>query len=327
MNNKFAGYLLGALSAASYGTNPLFAIPLYRDGMNADSVLLFRYMFAIPMVALMIWWRGRSFHVSMPTLKHKNGQTEADLGELGMTLTMGLLMGFSSFSLFISYNYMDAGIASTLLFVYPIIVAVLMAWLYREKAGAVTYIAVGLVCVGIVLLSGGNGGHALNLMGMAWVFLSALSYALYIIGVKQSRLHSVPTLTVTFYVLVVGFAMFAIKVATSGSLVMPHEPIQWLRLVALAFFPTALSFICTTQAINIIGSTPTAILGALEPVTAVIIGVCVLGESLTPSSLAGLAVIITAVTMVIAGGKIGGHLTHFRRMFPSLRKRRKAHGH
>jgi len=222
---------------------------------------------------------------------------------------------------------MDAGIASTLLFVYPIMVAVLMAWIYKEKAGATTYAAIGLVCIGIGFLSAGNGGHALNLIGMIWVFLSALSYALYIIGVKQSRLHRVPTLTVTFYVLVTGFALFAAKVAVSGSIVMPHTAMQWLRLAALAFFPTALSFICTTQAINIIGSTPTAILGALEPVTAVIIGVSVLGESLTPRSLAGLTVIIAAVTMVIAGGKIGGHLTHFRRMFPSLRQWRNSRSH
>lgn len=321
MNNKFVGYLLGAISASSYGTNPLFAIPLYREGMNADSVLFFRYMFAIPMVALMILARGRSFRMSLPSVVKVDGKRKLDMGEALIAIIMGLFMGFSSFSLFISYNYMDAGIASTLLFVYPIMVAVLMALLYHEHAGRSTYLAVLLVCVGIGLLCHSESGQTFSLMGMMWVFMSALSYAIYIIGVKQSRLHSVPTLAVTFYVLCVGFAMFAVKVMVSGSLVVPHTAMQWLSCIALAFFPTALSFLCTTQAINIIGSTPTAILGALEPVTAVVIGVSVLGETLTTRSLLGLVVIIAAVTLVIAGGRMGVLLTHFRRMFPSLRRK------
>jgi len=322
MNNKLIGYLLGAIAASSYGANPLFAIPLYRDGMNADSVLFFRYLFAIPMVALMIWARGRSFRMSLPSIFVADGKRKFDSGESLLAILMGLLMGFSSFSLFISYNFMDASIASTLLFVYPIMVAVLMAVVYHEKAGASTYLAVLLVCVGIGLLCHSGGGASFSLMGMVWVFMSALSYAVYIIGVKQSRLHRVATLTVTFYVLCVGFVLFALKVIVSGSLVVPHSVTQWMSCVALAFFPTALSFLCTTQAINIIGSTPTAILGALEPVTAVIIGVCVLGETLTGRSLLGLVVIITAVTIVIVGGRLGSHLTHFRRMFPSLRRKR-----
>lgn len=322
MNNKFIGYLLGAISASSYGTNPLFAIPLYREGMNTDSVLFFRYLFAVPMVALMIWARGRSFKLSLPSTVTIEGKRHFDMGEALIAIIMGFFMAFSSFSLFISYNYMDAGIASTLLFVYPIMVAVLMATLYHEKAGTSTYLAVFLVCIGIGLLCHNSGGQSFSVIGMIWVFTSALSYAIYIIGVKQSRLCNVATLTVTFYVLVVGFLMFSVKVIVSGSLVVPHTVMQWLSCVALAFFPTALSFLCTTQAINIIGSTPTAILGALEPVTAVIIGVCVLGETLTPRSFLGLVVIITAVTLVIIGGKLGSHLTHFRRMFPSLRHRR-----
>lgn len=323
MNNKIIGYLLGALSAASYGTNPLFAIPLYREGMNTDSVLFFRYMFAVPMIALMIWARGRSFKLSLPsTVSCDDGKKKFDLGESGMTIIMGMLMAFSSYALFVSYNFMDAGIASTLLFIYPILVAVLMATFYHEHAGRSTYMSIALVTLGISLLAKSNGSHAFSMAGMLWVFLSALSYALYIIGVKQSRLHSVPTLTITFYVLVMGFIMFGTKVIASHSLELPSSLWQWLSLIALAFFPTALSFMCTTQAINIIGSTPTAILGALEPVTAVLIGVFVLGETLTPRSLFGLIVIITAVTLVIIGGKISLHLTHFRRMSPSLRRKK-----
>jgi len=316
------GYLLGALAAASYGTNPLFAVPLYHAGLNTDTVLFFRYVFAIPMIAAMLWARGRTTRMSMPSLRRDATGWHFDLGEAGMAVVVGALMPFSSYALFVSYNHMDAGIASTLLFVYPIIVAVIMSLAYHEKAGWHTYVAILLVSMGVALLSGDSTGFTLSVVGTVWVFLSSLSYALYIIGVKQSRLRGVATLAITFYVVVIGTLMFGAKGAVSGTLMMPHGAWQWLSLVMLAFLPTTLSFICTTQAISMIGSTPTAILGALEPVTAVVIGACVLGEVVTPRTLTGLVVIIAAVTLVIVGGRLGSHMTHFRRLFPSLRKRR-----
>ena len=63
MDKKTQGYILAAFSAATYGMNPLFSLPLYADGMGVDSVLFFRYLFAVPMVALMVKSRGRSFAI------------------------------------------------------------------------------------------------------------------------------------------------------------------------------------------------------------------------------------------------------------------------
>lgn len=61
LSNTTKGYILAAIAAASYGTNPLFALPLYKIGMNPESVLFFRYMTAIPMLAAMLMMRGRGF--------------------------------------------------------------------------------------------------------------------------------------------------------------------------------------------------------------------------------------------------------------------------
>ena len=77
------------------------------------------------------------------------------------------------------------------------------------------------------------------------------------------------------------------------------------------------------QAIQYIGSTPTAILGALEPVTAVAFGVTVFGESLTPRLSLGILMIILAVTFIIAGGNITVYLVRFRKLFPKLPVRKK----
>ena len=310
MNVKVKGYLLGALAAASYGMNPLFALPLYSDGMDPYSVLFFRYLFAIPILGIMLRARGRTFAVS----RH----------DLLPLVVMGLLLAMSSLSLFLSYNYMEAGIASTMLFVYPIMVAVIMAIFFRERITAQTASCILVALVGIALLYKGSDGATLDATGVMWVMVSALSYALYIVGVNRPRLKGIATLKLTFYALVFGFSIFIVCTDFGRALTFPSAWYKWGNLVALALFPTAISFLCTTQAIQYIGSTPTAILGALEPLTAVFFGVTVFGEALTPRLMFGIVMIIAAVSALVAGGSITSHLIRFKKMFPRLRRHPRA---
>lgn len=310
MNVKVKGYLLGALAAASYGMNPLFALPLYSDGMDPYSVLFFRYLFAIPILGIMLRARGRTFAVS----RH----------DLLPLVVMGLLLAMSSLSLFLSYNYMEAGIASTMLFVYPIMVAVIMAIFFHERITAQTASCILVALVGIALLYKGSDGATLDATGVMWVMVSALSYALYIVGVNRPRLKGIATLKLTFYALVFGFSIFIVCTDFGRALTFPSAWYKWGNLVALALFPTAISFLCTTQAIQYIGSTPTAILGALEPLTAVFFGVTVFGEALTPRLMFGIVMIIAAVSALVAGGSITSHLIRFKKMFPRLRRHPRA---
>ena len=99
---------MAAVAAASYGTNPAFAVPLYSEGMNPTSVLFFRYLLSLPILLVMMIWRGQ-------TLKLKRN-------EIFPVAVLGILMGLSSLGLFESYKYMNAGVASTLLFMYPVMV-------------------------------------------------------------------------------------------------------------------------------------------------------------------------------------------------------------
>ena len=309
MNVKAKGYILGAVAAATYGMNPLFALPLYKAGMNPDSVLFFRYLFAIPVLGMMIVARGRSFK-----LKRK---------EVLPLIIMGLLVALSSLALFQSYNYMDVGIASTLLFVYPILVALIMWIAFKEKLTLPTVLCILLALGGIGLLYKSGDGSTLNLTGIILVMISALSYAIYIVGVNQSTLKNLATLSLTFYVLLFGLVLFLVRVDFGQSLRVAETWYLWGNLIALAIFPTAISFLCTTQAIQYIGSTPTAILGALEPLTAVFFGVVVFGESLTLRLSCGMLMIILAVTLIIAGGNITIYLVRFRKLFPRLPIKRK----
>ena len=304
MNAKAKGYILGSIAAASYGMNPLFALPLYKAGMDPDSVLFFRYLFAIPLLGIMIKARGRSFKIQRK--------------ETFPLIIMGLLVALSSLTLFLSYNYMAAGIASTLLFVYPIMVALIMAMVFKEKLALQTIVCMLLALGGIGLLYKSEDGSTLSLIGTLLVFASSLSYAIYIVGINQTSLKNVATLKVTFYVLLFGLSLFVARLLYSGVLNTPDQWYLWANLLALAVFPTAISFLCTTGAIQYIGSTPTALLGALEPVTAIFFGIAVFGESLTVRESFGLVMIIVAVTLVIAGGNITSQLVRFRKLFPRL---------
>lgn len=304
MNVKVKGYVLGAIAAATYGMNPLFALPLYKAGMDPDSVLFFRYLFAIPVLGIMLKARGRSFKIG--------------LRDVPVLMVMGLLVAFSSLALFLSYNYMAAGIASTLLFVYPIMVALIMAVCFHEKLTVQTVLCILLALGGIGMLYRTGGGATLSIAGVLLVMGSALSYAIYLVGVNRPGLKDMATLKVTFYVLLFGMMLFLVRVNFGQSLRVVDDWYMWGNLLALAVFPTAISFLCTTQAIQYIGSTPTAILGALEPLTAVFFGVTVFGESLTPRVVCGIVMIILAVTLIIAGGSVTSHLIRFRKLFPRL---------
>ena len=216
MNTKLKGYVLGAVAAASYGMNPLFALPLYKEGMDPDSVLFFRYLLAIPLLGIMIKARGRDFR-----LKRK---------EIVPLIVMGLLVALSSLTLFLSYNYMDAGIASTLLFVYPVLVALIMALVFKEKLTMQTGLCIVLALVGIALLYRSGDGTTLSLTGTVLVLVSALAYAIYIVGVNQTALKSVATLKVTFYVLLFGLSLFLVRLDFGRDVCLPDRWYSWGNL-------------------------------------------------------------------------------------------------
>lgn len=282
-----AGYLLGAVAAASYGLNPSFALPLYAAGLNPDSVLLLRYGMAILMVAAMLAVKGQSFKVE--------GRS------LGLLFCLGILMSLSSLTLFESYNHMAAGIASTMLFVYPLMVAVIGTLFCKEKLKLSTIVCLLIATAGIALLYKQEGGGTLSLAGTLLVMVSALSYAVYLVAVGGKNIKAIPSLTLTFYVLLFGILLFAGRMVFGGiSFTVPHGAVQWADTAALALFPTVISFLCTARAIQLIGSTHTAILGALEPITAVVMGMIFFQETVTARECLGIVFIISAVSFVVA---------------------------
>ena len=307
------GYVFAALAAASYGTNPVFAKPLYADGMNPDSVLLFRYAFGIALLGLLMFWNGWRRH-NLKTAFRVNRHS------LPQLVILGILMALSSLTLFLSYNYMPVGIASTLLFTYPILVAVIMTLIYHERMSWLVVVCLLLACTGIGLLcetgdpstpsnlslpsdatNGSNPSEGVSpfMIGALLVFLSSLSYAIYLVGLNKTRVRTIASMPATFYVLCFGLLLFVWRVGMNSPFTLPEQELMWLNLVALGLLPTVVSLIFTAMAIQRIGSTQTALFGALEPVTAVVLGIIFLGESLNLRELVGMALIFVSVTLVV----------------------------
>lgn len=292
---KAKGYLYGALAAASYGVNPLFGLPLYsREGMGPDSVLFYRYGLAVVMLAVVMAVRRVPFRIAPRQVLPLVG--------------LGMLFALSSLLLFDSYNYMDAGIASTLLFIYPVLVAVIMVVCFRERMSVLTAVSIVLATIGIGLLYKGEGGQTLSLTGVVMVFLSSLSYAVYMVAVNRSSLGRMPAVRLTFYSLLFGMVLFLVRLDFGATVPIIQHPLMWVDVCCLAFFPTVVSLVAMAKAIHYVGSTVTAILGALEPVTALFFGVVVFGERLTPRIVLGVWLVLVAVTLIIAARPLTGFL-------------------
>lgn len=328
--SKAKGFFFGILAAVSYGVNPLGAKYLYEEGLNVESVLFYRYGLAALIIGIIMGGM---------ILLHKKGSAAAEMtgcetfritkGELSTLTALGLMFVISSLTLYCSFLYMDSGVACSLLFVYPVMTAVLMAMLYGEKITKATAAAIALSLVGVLLLYKGDGETVLSTVGVLLVMVSALSYALYIIvanrasapeselGTSHNRLsrfipmpHRVSihrldmsAMKLSFYVLIVcAVSMVLFSFTSPERHLMPLVTVrEWGYSLMLAIVPTVFSLVSMGIAVRIIGSTPTAIMGALEPLTAVVIGLTVFKEALTVNLAVGIILILTAVTIIIIG--------------------------
>lgn len=286
MNRKaFIGTVSGIAAAVCYGTNPLGALKLYGEGLTTNTVLLYRFGFALLLITAILLFRRESLRVTAQEFKALSG--------------LGLLFAVSSMTLYSSFRYISAGIASTILFVYPVMTAAIMALFFKERITATTVSSILLSLVGVALLYWGDSGGALSTIGVLLVVLSALTYAVYIIVVDRSHLH-MSAFKINFYVLLYCVAGNLVYSLVAGMPIQPlHNATCWFYVGWLSVVPTIFALVLMVYAAKYIGSTPTAILGALEPLSAVMIGIFVFGESFTLRLAMGILLILGAVLLIV----------------------------
>lgn len=284
MSLQTKGVILAIISAICYGMNPLGALFLYEEGLNVNSVIFYRFIFASILLAIFMIIKKDSFY-----LKFK---------EIILLVLLGLLFGISAISLFNSFLYMDAGLASTVLFIYPIFVAIIMALFFKEKNSIITILSIVFAFIGVVLLYESDGANVSN-FGIFLVIVSSLCYAIYIVIINQYLKMS--ALKVTFYSMLFCTITILIHSFFDSSLnIMPLVNFNmWFYTIFLALVPTIISLLFLIKAIQLIGSTSASILGALEPLTAVLIGVYVFNEKITFWLVIGIVFILFGVLLIV----------------------------
>ena len=291
MKRKTIGFINGTIAAASYGTNPLFALPLYARGLNVNSVLFYRSAIAVLIYAL---WLKFVKKISFKITKK----------ELLPIFALGVLYSISSITLFSSFQFIEAGVACTILFIYPVIVALIMSIFFKEKLTKTVIGSIFLTSIGILLLYKGKNGISLNINGIILVLFSALSYALYMIGINTIKpIQKINRAKLTFYVMTAGLTVYIYNILTTTPLQTLSTPSMWVFAIGLALFPTIISLETITISIKLIGSTTTAILGALEPLTAIFFGIIFFHEQMTVRIASGVILILIGVFQIILNKK------------------------
>lgn len=288
------GYVFAAISAFSYGLIPLFVIPVKEAGFSLDKTLFYRFFIS----ALFI----------LSYLLYKKEVLKINKKELLIMVVLGLFYALSSEFLFLGYDYLTPGIASTILFVYPVIVASIMTFVFKEKIAGLTIASLALTLAGVFTLSKKEATFDINFTGLSIALISAVFYALYIIIVNKAKIPF-SGIKVTFYSLLFSSFYYLGKVLIKGDS-LTIDAASFFNFALFAFVTTVISISALIYAIKTIGSTPTSIMGALEPVVAVAVSVTFFSEKLTLSLFIGVTVILIGVILNIISEnkKPGGEL-------------------
>jgi len=266
-----------------YGTNPIGA-QLYKEGMTPPEVLFWRFGLAWLIIAAVMLLRKEKIAISRK--------------EFTSLTALGLLFLASSLTLYASFTVMSVGVASTILFVYPVVTAAIMTLFFKEKLTATTTIAIVMSFVGVLLLYWTPDGGRLSTAGVILALISAVTYAIYIIVMNRAQLN-MSAFKINFYVLIYcALGNLAMALLTQGHLAAPTTATGWACVAWLAVVPAILALVMMVYAAKYIGSTATAIMGALEPLTAVLIGIILFGESITTNMTVGIALIFAAVILI-----------------------------
>ena len=285
--NRIKGILYAAVSSSTFGLAPFFSLTLLLAGFSAFEVLSYRWGVATIALTLFGWCSGCSFRLEKK--------------DFLVVLLLSLLRAVTSFSLLIAYQNIATGVASTIHFMYPLAVSLVMMYFFQEKKSLWVMFAVFMSLLGAALLSSGEleAKNGDTIVGLVAACVSVFSDAGYIVGVRMTRAVRINSTVLTCYVMGLGTVLYFIGALTTSGLQLVADGYTWLIILGLALPATAISNITLVRAIKYAGPTLTSILGAMEPLTAVVIGVFVFKELFTLNSAIGIILILLAVSVVI----------------------------
>ena len=285
--NKFKGFLYGIVASSTFGLLPLFTLPVMGEGLTTFSILSYRMLFASILVAVLMLIGRVSF--------------ATNLKELRWFAVLGFLYYGSAALLFQAYGGMASGLATTLHFMYPVSVTIIMALVYKQRPSLVTICAIILSLVGVALLCLRESSTGVSsLLSVFLVLLSGVCYAVYLVLVSTvRRINQQNSQKLTFYVLMFSGAFFMLSTLQGEGLQIIPSASAGINLLLMATLPTFLSNLALVRSVKNIGSTLTSVLGAMEPLTAIIVGILVFDESLRGLMIVGIILILVSVSLIV----------------------------
>lgn len=284
------GVFYAAISSASFGFSPLFSLGLLAAGLSDFDVLSYRWAIAGLVLCIYAFCKQKTLRLN-------------SFDEFWKVTLLSILRAVTSVTLLIGYANISSGIASTINFMYPVIVAIYMMIFGGEKRSITDIAAIAASIFGVYLLASGDsivvdGGN--TRLGLACSLISALSFAAYYIIMKQVKADKIEVVKFTTWIMISSALYFIIcAFIFDGRLTIVSDAKSWMYILGLGLWSTMVSNITGVKAIRRIGPTQTSILGALQPVTAVILGVAFLGEHLYLRSCIGISIILIAVSVVV----------------------------
>ena len=284
------GLFYAAISSASFGFSPLFSLGLIAVGLTNFDVLSYRWLTAAIVLVIYAACKKKSLRLN-------------SFDEVWKVVLLSILRSVTSITLLIGYANIASGVASTINFMYPVIVALCMMLIFREDRAWVNVIAIIISILGVYLMASGDGlivegGN--TTLGLTCSIISAVSFAAYYIVMKKTKADKIEVVKFTKLVMVLSAIYFiASALLIDGHITIVTDSKSWMYIVGLGLWSTMISNFTGVKAIRRIGPTLTSILGALQPLTAVVLGVIFLNEHLGFSTISGILLILLAVIMIV----------------------------
>ena len=293
------GIFYAAISSMSFGFSPLFSLALIAAGLSDFDILSYRWLIAGIVLMIYAFCKKKSLRLN-------------SFDEAWKIILLSVLRALTSVTLLIGYVNISSGIASTINFMYPVIVTVCMVIFFGEKRSLIDYLAIAASIFGVYLLASGDsimveGGN--TKLGLTCSLISAFSFAAYYIVMKQVKADKIEVVKFTTWIMLLSAVYFIIGAfLCNGKLTIVTDARSWLNILGLGLWSTMVSNITGVKGNRRIGPTMTSILGALQPCTAVILGVLFLNEHLYMRSLIGCIIILIAVTIIVLHQKNRKHI-------------------
>lgn len=294
------GIFYASISSASFGFSPLFSLALISAGLWNLDVLSYRWTVAAIVLVVYAIAKKKTLRLT--------------LDETWKILLLSALRAFTSITLLIGYENIASGIASTINFMYPVVVTMCMMIFFGEQKSWINIGAISISLIGVYLMTSGDGLRVEGgntALGLACSLISAFSFAAYYIVMKRTKADKIEAVKLTTWIMLMCAVYFIVAgFIFNGKITIVTDGKLWISILGLGLWSTMVSNFTGVKAVRRIGPTLTSILGALQPLTAVILGVLFLNEHLSVMTVVGIGLIMLAVMIIVQHQSKKKHFQH-----------------